>query len=257
MVGIRRDEVPHPVTVTLLTDGFPDDPVFDAAVSRALLERAAAGEIGPVFRLSVPGRSVQFGRMDAARPGFGAAVEEGRALGFAPVVRLAGGRAAVFHEGTLSFARIVPEARRDLDIERRFAEVSGLMRDAFASLGADARIGEVPGEYCPGRHSVNLAGSVKVMGIGQRLVRGASHVGGVVVVADAALVNLVLDPVYRHLGYEWDPAATGALADAVPTDTDAVAAAIVAALRVRHDVAPGAVDPATLEAAERIAARGR
>ena len=44
----------------------------------------------------------------APRAGFEAAVEAARAAGFEPVVRLAGGRAAVFHEGTLALAWATP-----------------------------------------------------------------------------------------------------------------------------------------------------
>ena len=32
--------------------------------------------------------------------------------------------------------------------------------------------GEVAGEYCPGQHSVNARGERKLMGVGQRLIRG-------------------------------------------------------------------------------------
>lgn len=258
MVGILRDEVHRRVgrTVRLVTESFADDPAGDAAVTRALLDGAAAGTVAETFRLSVPGRSVQFGRIDTRRPGFPEATAAARSLGFTPVVRLAGGRAAVFHGHTLAFAWISPEERRERTIDERFAEVSGLMAEAFASLGFDARVGEVPGEYCPGRYSVNVGGVGKVMGVGQRLVRGASHLGGVVVVADSAVVNEVLEPVYGALGYGWDPGATGALADFAPVDTAEVAEAIVAALARRRSVAPGAVDRGTREAARRLAARG-
>ena len=37
----------------------------------------------------------------------------------------------------------------------RFEEVAGLIADALRALGVDARVGEVPGEYCPGAYSVN------------------------------------------------------------------------------------------------------
>ena len=93
---------------------------------------------------------------------------------------------------------------------------SALMVRAFASLGIDARVGEVPGEYCPGADSVNARGERKLMGVGQRLVSRGSHVGGVVVVDGADRVNDVLVPVYRALGLEWRPEATGAVAEEAP-----------------------------------------
>ena len=37
--------------------------------------------------------------------------------------------------------------------------MSGLVRDALSRVGvADPRVGEVPGEYCPGAYSVNARG---------------------------------------------------------------------------------------------------
>lgn len=246
-------------TVHLLTEGFPARPRYDAAVSVAVLRRAASGAAPETFRLYVPGRSVQFGRMDTVRPGYADAVAAAERLGFTPVVRLAGGRAAVFHELTLAFAWIVPEPRNARTIDERFAELSGVMVEAFRALGADARIGEVPGEYCPGTHSVNLGGTRKVMGVGQRLVRGAAHVGGVVVVDRHDLVNTVLAPVYEALGYDWEPAATGSLAQAADVGTSQVADALLAALASRHAVIPGSLDADTRAEAERLAgaARGR
>lgn len=244
-------------TVRLITDGFPGDPGLDAGVSAALLRRVAGGAAPESFRLYVPGRSLQFGRADTARPGFRDASAAAQHAGFPPVVRLAGGRAAVFHEATLAFAWIVPERRDARTIDDRFREIAGIMRDAFRSLGADARIGEVPGEYCPGRYSVNIAGRHKVMGVGQRLVAGASHTGGVVVVDRSDLVNEALDPVYRALGYDWDPAATGSLADTVDVATSDVAGAVVAALATRHAVIPGGLDDGVVADARRLAAAGR
>jgi hypothetical protein len=83
------------------------------------------------------------------------------------------------------------------------------------SLGVDAHTGEVPGEYCPGDYSINARGATKVAGLGQRIIKGASHIGGVIVVGDSARVRDVLIPVYAALGLEWDPATTGSVVDEV------------------------------------------
>lgn len=242
-------------TVRLITEGFPDRPRFDTAVSAVLLRRVAGGGAPESFRLYVPGRSVQFGRMDTVRSGYPEAAAAAEAAGFPAVVRLAGGRAAVFHEATLAFAWIVPERPDARSIDDRFGDLAEIMVDAFRALGADARIGEVPGEYCPGRFSVNIAGERKVMGVGQRLVRGAAHIGGVVVVARAGLVNEVLTPVYRALGYDWDPAATGSLSEAAGASVPDVANAIVAAVAARHAVVPGSFGADLLAEADDLAER--
>jgi lipoate-protein ligase A len=149
-------------------------------------------------------------------------VRAARAHGFEAVERLAGGRAAVFHEQTLAFSLAVPIADPKSGIHERFEMVANLMRTAFESLGVDARIGELPGEYCPGQWSVNVGGRFKVMGVGQRLVRHAAHIGGVVVVDQGFRVRDVLIPVYRALGLDWDPRTAGSLAERSPGITTAL-----------------------------------
>jgi lipoate-protein ligase A len=222
-------------------------------VSHAVLEAVARGEIGAVLRLYVPGAVVAFGRSDRVHPGYPQAVRAALANGFGAVERLAGGKAAVFHEHTISFALATPQADAKTGIEDRFSEMAGIMVEAFDSLGIDARIGEVPGEYCPGRWSVNVGGKVKVMGVGQRLVRGAAHVGGVVVVDDGERIRDVLIPVYRALEIDWDPRTTGALADRAPgLDNAKVIRAIVTAVSRRYEVVPETLPAAVMEEAERL-----
>ena len=81
----------------VLLDCFPDDPVFDTAVSHATMRRVAAGELPETLRLARPGRVVAFAKRDVLAPGYAEAVAAARAAGFGSMVRLAGGRAAVFH----------------------------------------------------------------------------------------------------------------------------------------------------------------
>jgi lipoate-protein ligase A len=242
------------LVLRLVTDRF-DPPALDTAVSAAVLHRVAAGLEPPTLRLWIPDRSVAFGRQDRARPGYRTAVAAVASLGFRPVERLAGGRAAVFHEGTIAFSWATPEPHGPATITARFAVIAEIVRSALASLGLDARIGAVPGEYCPGEWSVNLDGTRKVMGVGQRLVRGGAHVGGVIVVTDPELVNLPLSPAYRALDYEWRPEATGAIDQALPgIDAPPVIAALLAAFAGSGEtVVAQPLDPICLEDAARRA----
>jgi lipoate-protein ligase A len=196
-----------------LTESFRDRPAFGTAVSRAILGRVASGELPPMVRLHRPGRELAFARQDRMAPGFRRAAAAARRLGFEPVLRLAGGRAAAFHEGTLALARswrIADPARTTRD---RFEEVSAIVVAALRGLGVDARVGGVPGEYCPGAWSVNARGETKLVGIGQRLISGGAHVGAVVVVTGSDLLRRVLEPVYAALELDWDPATVGAVED--------------------------------------------
>jgi octanoyl-[GcvH]:protein N-octanoyltransferase len=241
------------VQVALVRASFPRRPALGTAVSRAILLRVAAGELPPTIRLHRPGPVLAFGRQDVASPGYAEAVRAARAAGFEPVERLAGGRAAVFHEGTFSLSQAVPDTTPPTRTEERFERMAELVREALARLGIDARIGEVPGEYCPGTWSVNARGRTKLAGIGQRLISGAAHLGGVIVVRDAARVREVLTPVYRALGLDWDPATVGSAEDEVAgVEPDAVERSLLDELSARFDIAESELDPETMALAKRL-----
>ena len=240
------------MTIRLLSEQFADRPAFDTAVSHALLRKAASGEAAQSLRLHQPGSLVAFGRQDVVSPGYLPAVAAARTAGYEAVERLAGGRAAVFHEGTIAFGWTIPTPKPRETIKPRFEALDSVLLAAFRTLGVDARVGEVPGEYCPGAYSVHTGGR-KVMGVGQRLTRRAAHIGGVIVVDRPDLVNLPLGPVYRHLGYGWDPAATGALTGAASVGVEQAAAAVISALGSRATIVERPVDEDTLDAARGLA----
>jgi octanoyl-[GcvH]:protein N-octanoyltransferase len=243
------------IPLRYVEDSFPEDPALDTAVSRALMLRVAAGELPETLRLARPGPIVAFGKRDVIGAGYPHAVRAAREAGFEAIERLAGGRAAVFHEQTIFFGHAVPDSDPRSHVTARFEATAELMAEAFASLGVDARVGEVDGEYCPGEHSVNAAGERKLMGVGQRLVSGGVHVGGVIVVAEADRVNGVLVPVYEALGLAWRPDATGAVADEAPggVSWEDVASAVRGQYERRYDLEPAELDETTLELARRLA----
>lgn len=229
---------------------------MDTAISHATLRLVAQGRIPETLRLHRPTDVVAFGPRDVVAPGFRAAVAAARAHGFGAIERLAGGRAAVFHEGTLAFSWAIPDPSPRGGIRRRFDEIAGIMVEAIRSLGVDARIGEVPGEYCPGEHSVNARGKTKLVGVGQRVRAGAAHVGGVVVVAGSDRVRRVLLPVYEALDLAWDPATVGSLEDELGGTTwDEVEGATLDAFAARHDVEEGELTPETVALARDLAPR--
>ena len=232
----------------VLLDSFPDDPVFDTAVSHATMRRVAAGELPETLRLARPARVVAFAKRDVLAPGYAEAVAAARAAGFGSMVRLAGGRAAVFHEGTLELAHAVPDPDPRGTIHDRFEATAELIARALAGLGLDARVGEVAGEYCPGRWSVNAGGARKLAGIGQRVISGGAHVGTVIVAEDAAAVREVLKPVYAALGLAWDPATVGA----VERPWADVRAAVLAEYEQQFELVEEAVDSETLALARTL-----
>ena len=228
-----------------------DDFAVDTAISSALLSQVSAGEIGPTLRLFVPGRVVAFGSQDRTRSGYPDAVERVQDLGYAAIERLAGGKAAVFHEGTIAFAWSTPEIEPKIGIELRYEQITTIVMDALSRLGIEGAVGEVAGEYCPGRFSVSAAGR-KVMGVGQRLVRDAAHVGGVLSAHSPDLINSPLVAAYDALDYEWDPATTGSLGVAV---NDAMAALEAAFVSAGHELQSAEVESSTLELARAMSAQ--
>lgn len=237
---------------------FQDSPELDVAISRAILLRVAAGEQPETMRITRPPAMVAFGRQDVASASYAAGVKAARAGGFTAIERLAGGRAAVFHEETLAIAHARPDEEPQAHIYPRFEETSGWIERALKRLGVDARVGEVPGEYCPGGYSVNARGEKKLAGIGQKLIKHAGHLGGVLVVDGSARVRDVLVPVYDALGLEFDPSTVGSVADELPELTLLeVENALLDELGELYEIEEAPLEPATLELAERLAPEHR
>ncbi len=240
----------------LLGGSWPDEPGLDTALSKLILEKVSAGEMPATVRLYVPGREVAFGKRDTVTPHYGDAVAAAREAGFAPVERLAGGRAAVFSEHTIAFSLALPAADPRTTIYDRFEQISGLIVDAFWRLGVASAVGEIPGEYCPGEFSVHHDRRIKLMGVGQRLARRAAHIGGVIAVNRTDLLLRALIPVYRALQLEWRPATTGSLGDVQQgVGNDDVIAAVKAELAEYFELTRDRIDQETVDAARAEAAQ--
>ena len=233
--------------ITVLRDPLPGSAALDTAASREILDEVARGERPETLRLWRPGDALAFSVLDRTLEGFPEAVAAARAAGFEPFLRLAGGHAAVYAPEVLAFAWAIPAPDPRIGVAARFDEVAGLVAEALHALGIEARIGPVPGEYCPGGHSVNARGRVKLMGVGQRVVRGAAYVGGAIVAGGSTRLRGVLAPVYAALRLRFDPEALGSVEDErAGTAPDEVALALLAALAHRHELLPGSLDPELL-----------
>jgi octanoyl-[GcvH]:protein N-octanoyltransferase len=218
--------------------------------------RVAAGELPATIRIHQPAREVAFGRQDVASPGYPAAVRAAEAAGFAAVERLAGGRAALFHEGTIAIARAYPDPQPPQRTYSRFEEMAGMATAALTDLGVDARIGEVPGEYCPGAYSVNARATTKLVGIGQRMISGGAHVGVVIVASGSRLLRETLVPVYEALGLDWDPDTAGSVSDELgrPVELAEIEEVLLRQLDRRYALEEADLDDETLALASRLLA---
>lgn len=217
------------------------DQALEQAVAHALVRRASAGEIDEVVRIYRPSApALVLGRREVRLDGFAQAVGTARDRGFDPAIRATGGRAVAYTDQAV----VVDHVSRDLSatggLDHRFEQFGDAFVRALRLLGVDARLGAVPGEYCPGAHSVNARGVVKLVGTAQRVVKNAWLFSSLVMVGDAARVRPLLTDVYGLLGQELDEASVGSVVDEVPTiGADLVEAAL---LRAYGDLGP--LDPA-------------
>ncbi len=215
------------------------DPLLDAAIGPALL--AAIGRDGGPGRLRLyrTAPTVAFSGRDCATPGIVEAAAAVRAAGFTPVRRGPGGRAAAYHRGALCLDHVGVDEDARGGIRSRFIGFGELLVDALRSLGTDAQLGPVPGEYCPGEFSINDGRGHKLVGTAQRLVRGAWLFGTVIMVTGSEPVRSVLVDAYRALGLDWNPATVGAVEDTVPGVTVAdVQRAVLDAYRGQGELVP-------------------
>ncbi|MGB9357244.1 MAG: lipoate--protein ligase family protein [Acidimicrobiia bacterium] len=241
-------------TIALSRSGFEDTTGFDTGVSHALLERVSAGELPETLRIYRPSRVVAFGKHDRLVAGFRAAVDVVRDHGYAPIVRLPGGRAAVFHEETVAFSWTIPTLDPIRNIRERFHAATGVLVRALGRVGVSSAVGEIPGEYCPGEFSIHHDGRIKLAGIGQRLGRSAAHVGGVLVVGNGDAVRDVLVPTYDALEIDWRPSSVGAADDVVPGLTlENVIDAVIRVVENDATVVPTELDEVTLDRAATLA----
>jgi lipoate-protein ligase A len=245
-----------PRSIRFHDERFPGRSAFDTAVSHAMLRRVAAGAAPESLRLYRPENVMLFSSLDARRPGYARAVELAGEAGFASAIRLAGGHAAAFLEESMAFAWAIRDEDARLRIRPRFEALAELIVAALQRLGLDARVGEIPGEYCPGEFSVNIAGRVKVMGVGQRVIRNGAHVGGVLTIAQSEQLRATLVPIYEALELDFRPETAGGIGDfdaslGVEDVVDAIQSVLVDR-GVRFEPSP--FDDATLAAAEELVA---
>lgn len=231
------------------------DPAREMAATTALLRRAADGGVDSALRVFRPTPMVAFGRRDANRPGFPSAARACRDAGFTPVVRASGGRAVACTSSTIVLDHVQHDPTSPGGMEARFQDFGAMLADVLADFGIDARVGEVPGEYCAGAHSINAGGTVKLVGTAQRMVRDAWLFSSVVIVDDAARLRPLLADVYAALELPFDPASVGAVATEAPGITlDVLEQAFIGAYDDRFGLVESRPDAVLLAEARALVA---
>jgi octanoyl-[GcvH]:protein N-octanoyltransferase len=239
--------------VIAIVERAPRPPALEVAVAHALVERVNEGAFSSVLRVYRPAPTVAFGRLDALRPGFAAAVSAARAHGFEPVLRAPGGHAVAYDEGCLGIDELLGEADPIAGMHERFAASGARLAGALRSLGVDARVGPVPREFCPGEFTVNARGAVKLVGTAQRVLRHASLLAASVAVSGADRLRAVLVDVYEALELDMDPATVGVVGDEAPVEVADVERAVLAA----YEFVETPLDKVTLALASALEPRHR
>jgi lipoate-protein ligase A len=239
----------------LLTIAHPEQPAFDMALTGALLYAVARERAPETVRIFRPGPTLAFGRMDRRRAGFVDACRAALAHGRKPVVRLGGGHAAAYNHDCV-LVEVVRRHEHSLGgSEDRFADMVGLVQEALARLGVVLELGELPGEYCPGRYSLHLPSGPKVAGVAQRVLRHASLTTAVIVVRGGDTLRDTLNDVYDALELPLDTRATGAVSDHQPHVTVDLAAQVVLETAAdRYQAMSAHVGSETLQRANKLLA---
>jgi octanoyl-[GcvH]:protein N-octanoyltransferase len=194
-----------------------------------LLREVAAGRSPGATLVYRPGPTAAFGKLDRLLPGYADAQAAARRHGLEPMLREGGGHAVVYDERSVVFEEVTRSADIAAGIQDRFDEGAARIVGALTSLGLEPTVGELPGEYCAGAHSVSLDGRVKVVGTAQRVIRGAALFSAVVLVGGGDAIRAALTDIYAALALDWDPSTAGAIQDFAPHITpEAVEQALLA-----------------------------
>lgn len=236
--------------LTLLPAGA-SDPLTVLSLARVLLDQVRERKRGATLRVYRPAPTAVFGARDRFLPGFADAVAAARDHGLTPALRTLGGRLAVYHRGSLVIDHAEPADNLLSGTQQRFARFGQMYADALRTLGVDARLGEIPGEYCPGEHSVNVAGRIKAIGTAQRVTNRGWLFSSSIIVEDAGPVRAALTDIEAALGVDWDPATGGAITEINPGVTvESVRGALLDAYACHYTMVPGTITDAEVAAAE-------
>lgn len=236
--------------------GAAADLAYGVTLLRAVQQRVLST---PLIRVYRPEPTLAFGQRDVRLPGFDRARQAALDHGFTPVVRRAGGRAAAYHRGSLVVDRLSPDRDAIIHSRERFRVFADLYAQVLRDAGVDAAVGQVPGEYCPGEHSVHArrpeagpaTGPVKVIGTAQRVVSGAWLFSSSWVIGDPEPIRAVLVDVYAALGLSWDPSTAGSADEAAQAGAPGVDTGMVLA-RLRDRVGEPVRESAFSELLDRV-----
>ncbi|GGH57993.1 lipoyl protein ligase domain-containing protein [Rothia aerolata] len=198
----------------------PGTHLYPFAESVDYVRAVGRGEAESTLRLYRPRKNMAFGRRDELREGFEDAAAAASRFGYEPLVRPVGGHAAGYHAGCLVVDHFQADADAVSGNTDRFEVFGHMFEKALETLGISAGVGEIPGEYCPGEHSVHAVfphgSKTKIVGTAQRVVAGAWWFSTGIVVESGYQLREATEQVYKKLGLELEPETVGALTEINP-----------------------------------------
>jgi octanoyl-[GcvH]:protein N-octanoyltransferase len=166
-----------------------------------------------ILRFRRPRPTAAFSPQDTTHPDYEDIKERARARGFEPIERGTGGRLTLFDENALGITIIAPHAAPHGQMIKRYEILSNAIAKGLQNLGIDARVGELPNEYCPGKYSVNAEGRIKLVGVAQRMNQRCLQMGAIVSVHRSEEACAGIAEAYRGMGLNFDPLTYGAITD--------------------------------------------
>lgn len=199
------------------------------------------------IRFYRPEPTAAFSPRDTSHPRHADVAQHLATRGFAAVERGAGGQLAVYDSAALVIDLVSPHPQPREQTRERFRAFSEIIASALIGLQIDARVGEVPGEYCPGNYSINAGGRIKLMGLAQRVVKHGYHLGAVISLEHSAPALAAVADAYAMFDIPFAPATFGAVRDLRPdlassVVCDVLAAAVTRALGIA-DTPPIVISP--------------
>ncbi len=190
---------------------------YAAWVKQQLTELRAGDQA--ILRFRRPWPTAAFSPQDTTHADYERIKEHVRSSGYEPVERGTGGRLTLFDENALGITIIAPHPAPHQYMLARYNILSGAIADGLKTLGIDARVGELPNEYCPGKFSVNAEGRIKLVGVAQRMNQRCLQMGAIVSVTRSEKACVGIADAYRAVGLNFDSTTYGAIADLLPSLT--------------------------------------
>ena len=190
-------------------------PTDYAAWVQHQLANLEPGEQG-VLRFRRPRPTAAFSPQDTTHPHYERIKQQARINGFEPIERGTGGRLTMFDEQALAITAISPHPEPHHHTMKRYEIFAGAIIGALVKLGIDARLGELAGEYCPGKFSINAEGRFKLVGIAQRMNRRCIQIGAIIAVGRSERACAAISVAYDKMGLSFDTKTYGAINDLLP-----------------------------------------